>query len=110
MDPKARARIDAGIGGAAFVLALLRGKDTLEAQADARAAVGVVSPLVEEALPYVERAQAEREARRAANAPASASATPCKTRGCRLAAGHVLVLGCYHEDANGVLFSEENER
>jgi hypothetical protein len=35
MDPKARARIDAGIGGAAFVLALLRAR-TRSRQGDAR--------------------------------------------------------------------------
>lgn len=106
MDPKTRARIDAGVGGAAFALSLLRGKEISEAQADARVAVGIISPLVEEALPHVEAVRAAREVKRAAR---QSTRPACKTSGCHLAVGHALLLGRYHEDENGVLFSEEIE-
>ena len=102
MDPKVRSRIDAGVGGVAFLVSFLRGKTVSEAQADARTAVTYTSPLVQEIAPHAERIWTERQARQATK-----KAPPCGFQGgiaCVLSQGHQ---GEYHQDVHGVLFKVE---
>ncbi len=106
MDPKARAKVDAGISGVTFLAALLRGKDVKEAQAEARIAVAFAGPLVEEVAPHAEKLWAERE-RRAAEKERAAQAPRCGSHAgivCVLARGHSTEANPWHQDEHGTMF------
>ncbi len=106
MDPREKARVTATVGGATFLLSLLRGSSSEEARAHARDAVAAAEPLADELLPVLREALAARAAKAAAK-KAQEAAPRCGPR-----AGLICVLklrhpGEYHQDEHGTLFRDD---
>ena len=106
MEPKDRTRIEGAVGGLTLIAGLLRGKSLTDAQAEARAAIGVAGPIADELAPLVEGIRAQRQAKKAAEEAAKV-APRCGVHAgivCVLAPGHLTTDHPYHQDEHGTLF------